>query len=205
MSTYASSLHFTGKQRDNETNLDYFGARYLGSNLGRFMTPDPLGGTVSDPQQLNRYAYARNNPINLTDPTGLYVVQCTAINKDQQKNCAAAANRFESQRQKDLQSKDEKTRASAKAWGERGEENHINVIFKTQEQINADAGENRPNMKVEALVGPGTSLIPGPNLDAEFSEDTQGLDLARVIAHEGDSCNYGFGLPELLESGNWTI
>jgi hypothetical protein len=35
------------------------------------MTPDPMGGHVEDPQTLNRYAYARNNPTSLTDPTGL--------------------------------------------------------------------------------------------------------------------------------------
>lgn len=38
--TDASDLHFTGKERDAESGLDYFGARYLSSNFGRFMTPD---------------------------------------------------------------------------------------------------------------------------------------------------------------------
>jgi RHS repeat-associated protein len=62
---------FTGKERDFETGLDYFEARYLGSNMGRFLSPDPLGGHLEDPQTLNKYAYVRNNPVNLTDPTGL--------------------------------------------------------------------------------------------------------------------------------------
>jgi uncharacterized protein RhaS with RHS repeats len=39
--------------------------------MGRFMTPDPLGGHLEDPQTLNKYAYVRNNPTTLTDPTGL--------------------------------------------------------------------------------------------------------------------------------------
>jgi len=39
--------------------------------MGRFMTPDPLGGHQEDPQTLNKYAYVRNNPVTLTDPTGL--------------------------------------------------------------------------------------------------------------------------------------
>jgi len=62
---------FTGKERDAESGLDDFGARYYASTMGRFLTPDPLAGHVSDPQTLNRYAYVRNNPLNLTDPTGL--------------------------------------------------------------------------------------------------------------------------------------
>ena len=62
---------FTGKERDTESGLDNFGARYDASSIGRFMTPDPLGGHMEDPQTLNKYAYVRNNPTTLTDPTGL--------------------------------------------------------------------------------------------------------------------------------------
>lgn len=62
---------FNGKERDSESGLDDFPARYYTSSMGRWMTPDPMGGHVEDPQTLNRYAYARNNPTSLTDPTGL--------------------------------------------------------------------------------------------------------------------------------------
>jgi RHS repeat-associated protein len=63
----------TGKERDTESGLDYFGARYYGSSMGRFMSPDPLGPWVAnaaDPQSWNMYAYAGNNPLVNTDPTG---------------------------------------------------------------------------------------------------------------------------------------
>jgi len=50
---------------------DNAGARYYSSSLGRFMTPDALGGHLEDPQTLNKYAYVENNPVTLTDPTGL--------------------------------------------------------------------------------------------------------------------------------------
>jgi len=66
-----SFVHFTGKERDSESGLDNFGARYNSSQYGRFMSPDPLAGHTEDPQTLNRYSYVRNNPLNLTDPTGL--------------------------------------------------------------------------------------------------------------------------------------
>lgn len=64
---------FTGKERDAESGLDYFGARYYGSNMGRFMSPDPLMASahVSDPQSWNRYSYAHNNPLSNIDPDGM--------------------------------------------------------------------------------------------------------------------------------------
>jgi RHS repeat-associated protein len=64
---------FTSKERDTETGLDYFGARYYGSTQGRFTSPDPLlsSGTVFNPQSWNRYSYTSNNPLKYTDPTGL--------------------------------------------------------------------------------------------------------------------------------------
>jgi RHS repeat-associated protein len=70
-SSSGNTRKFTGKERDSESGLDNFGARYMSSSLGRFMSPDPLGGHQEDPQTLNRYNYVRNNPLNLTDPTGL--------------------------------------------------------------------------------------------------------------------------------------
>ena len=46
--------------------------------MGRFMSPDPLGGHLEDPQTLNKYVYVRNNPLSLTDPTGLdFALSCT--------------------------------------------------------------------------------------------------------------------------------
>jgi RHS repeat-associated protein len=70
-------VKFTGKERDVETGLDYFGARYFSGAQGRFTTPDwsetpqPVPyADFSDPQTLNLYIYARNNPLTLTDPDG---------------------------------------------------------------------------------------------------------------------------------------
>ena len=63
----------TGKERDAESGLDYFGARYYGSALGRMTSPDPHSGTmlhVINPQRWNMYAYAMNNPLSYVDPDG---------------------------------------------------------------------------------------------------------------------------------------
>ncbi len=64
---------FTDKERDIETGLDYFGARYYGSIHGRFTSADPLAasGRVALPQSWNRYSYVLNNPLRFIDPTGL--------------------------------------------------------------------------------------------------------------------------------------
>jgi len=78
--TGATEHFFTGKERDTESGLDYFKARYYGSSFGRFGTPDPSGlffADPSDPQSLNLYAYARNNPLQNIDPTGL---DCVYLN-----------------------------------------------------------------------------------------------------------------------------
>lgn len=71
--TPGQAKRFTGKERDPETGLDYFGARYYGSKIGRFTTTDPVytwPENLVDPQRWNRYAYARNNPLRYIDPDG---------------------------------------------------------------------------------------------------------------------------------------
>ncbi len=69
---------FTGKERDPNTGLDYFEARYNSSSLGRFMTPDALQGTIANPQTLNRFVYVADNPLRFTDPTGMFLCACGA-------------------------------------------------------------------------------------------------------------------------------
>jgi RHS repeat-associated protein len=60
---------FVGKERDGETGLDYFGARYYASWLGRWISSDPAGLIDG----LNLFAYCHNNPIIRTDPDGTKV------------------------------------------------------------------------------------------------------------------------------------
>src|SRR6266852_2776497 len=45
--------------------------RYGVNRLARFSSPDPLSGSLGDPQSLNKYPYALNDPGNLIDPLGL--------------------------------------------------------------------------------------------------------------------------------------
>ncbi len=63
---------FTGKERDAETGLDYFLARYYSGAMGRFTTVDPLMASADPaiPQSWNRYSYVLNRPLTFIDPTG---------------------------------------------------------------------------------------------------------------------------------------
>jgi len=64
---------FTQKERDSESGLDYFLARYYSSAQGRFTSVDPsmTSARAVHPQSWNRYSYTINNPLRYTDPTGL--------------------------------------------------------------------------------------------------------------------------------------
>lgn len=67
---------FTGDEYDFETAYNYAVERYQAGRWGRFLSPDILGGSLLNPQSLNRYAYVLNNPCTLIDPLGL-TPQCT--------------------------------------------------------------------------------------------------------------------------------
>ena len=68
--TAANERGFTGHTQDDSTGLTYMGARYQDPVLGRFISPDTIVPNLDDPQEFNRYSYARNNPVNNIDPTG---------------------------------------------------------------------------------------------------------------------------------------
>lgn len=86
--TPSSPNKFLDQKYDEQTGLNYLNARYYNSGIGRFLSQDPVALAIGDnekikqltgksqeeilqdPQQLNLYSYARNNPITLSDPTG---------------------------------------------------------------------------------------------------------------------------------------
>ncbi|MCH9646612.1 MAG: RHS repeat-associated core domain-containing protein [Deltaproteobacteria bacterium] len=67
----SEDARFTGHERDASTGSDYMHARHYLSDLGRFLSVDPILGDPSQPQSWNRYVYAKGNPLNLIDPRGL--------------------------------------------------------------------------------------------------------------------------------------
>jgi RHS repeat-associated protein len=77
----------TGHERDAESGLDYFEARYYSSPYGRFQSADYFMNdtTVRDPQKWNLYTYVRNSPIRFIDPTGekIYVGDLSDSDRDE--------------------------------------------------------------------------------------------------------------------------
>jgi RHS repeat-associated protein len=82
-----NKIKFTGKERDAETGLDNFGARYFSAAQGRFTSDDPLNipalqrlnpkqfsGIITNPQNWDGYAYSRNNPLRNIDPDGYLTI-----------------------------------------------------------------------------------------------------------------------------------
>lgn len=133
---------FTQKERDNETGLDYFEARYYSSTQGRFTSVDPINLTrerLIDPQQINLYQYTRNDPLNLLDPTG------ETIDFEKDKNGSLTKNGTYSQEEyekyKDLLNKDPKKYASELATLNRLEGSKINYIIGVTTKDVAGGGE----------------------------------------------------------------
>jgi RHS repeat-associated protein len=170
-----SPRHFTGKERDPESGLDNFGARYDSSSMGRFMSPDPLGGRLIGPQTLNKYSYVANNPINSTDPTGLYTCKDQADCKSKQDMA------FEKARQQDLKSKDPNVVRAAQAYGDPTKDNGVGVQFgdpgKGNNGITANNVRVDPNDPSKSKVQAEETVTIRPGQSSE--------DLAATVGHEG--------------------
>lgn len=70
ISSSGNPYKFTGKERDSESGLDNFIARYESSSLGRFMSADPGPWIFLNPQSYNGYSYGLNNPLRFSDDSG---------------------------------------------------------------------------------------------------------------------------------------
>lgn len=197
----ATEHHYTGKERDSESGLDYFGARYYGSNMGRFMSPDwsakaePVPyAKLGNPQTLNLYAYVGNNPLSRTDPTGHYVCsgskeQCAQI-QDGLNLAKAAQNKL------GADSKGGKAiGAVLKFYGAAGEKNGVGVSFgKLAAGTLGETSFGKGGVNIKFDLGQisafsqgqmaGTSLVE--RSAAEIHEGTHGVD-ERVLGRNPEN------------------
>jgi RHS repeat-associated protein len=72
----ANPWRFAGGYYDSGTGLYKFGARYYDPTLGRWSQQDPVRGQLTDPNSLNRYLYVGDDPVSLTDPSGMLPPSC---------------------------------------------------------------------------------------------------------------------------------
>ncbi len=162
-----STHKFTGKERDAESGLDYFGARYFGSSMGRMMSPDPIGGDMTNPQSLNKYAYALNNPLRYTDPTGLYVC---ATGQD----CSAFEKSLDALRN----SKNGDVARAAGAYGALGDKNGVTVGF-------ADLSKQGEDGKVTSSLGTDANGNLQAQSNVTINTGATGAAFDAAIGHEG--------------------
>jgi len=180
---------FTGKERDAESGLDNFGARYYGSSMGRFMSPDhPLiDQHPENPQSWNLYSYGLNNPLVMVDPTGEYVCG-TGVTQSMcdnfQKELDAAQNGANALKDtygaKSVQYTD--AQRAIDAYGKEGIDNGVTVNEKDQRP--GDSAGVQPN------IGSAAKTADNPNgirINVNFGKDkfSGGSDNAADVAHEG--------------------
>lgn len=172
---------YTGKERDAESGLDYFGARYYGSSMGRWTSPDwsakaqPVPyAKLWDPQTLNLYAYVGNNPLSRIDADGHYELNASGCgdNSKCQKKYDNAANKFEKQRGKDLNSKNADVRSAAANYGAKGEANGVHVGF-----------GDLSSKGIDGSVNPSGSTPGNPNIQVMLDFGRAGS--AETQTHEG--------------------
>lgn len=191
-----SQSMITGKERDSESGLDYFGARYFGSSMGRFMSPDPLlsSGRPWNPQTWNRYAYALNNPLRYTDPTGLYEwdesLGGSATDKELKKNAGkdkaakARAKQIISQRNsiRDAlkQMAGSKVESLTNAASAIGAENTNNGVTISMGSVTPGASAEVSNTLPLTLDGNGN-----PMLNLTTRPGASGANLFIDLSHEG--------------------
>ena len=208
---------FTGKERDAETGLDYFGARYFSAAQGRFTNPDPLvwqswqSGNddekarflefISDPQNFNQYAYVRNNPLSSIDPSGLYTCSGT---EEQCRN-------LEAQLVEARKSNDSKVSRAAGAYGAAGVDNGVGVSFSDEQAsghgttgfvtvVNGKTGESSNRIDVVLSAGQFSG-------GAAATSVTAGAVVVHEGSHVGDDQAYLFtaaAFPGLPNSANIT-
>lgn len=184
-----STVKFAGKERDAETGLDYFGARYYSGAQGRMTSPDAYGVDQhpEDPQSWNLYAYGRNNPLRFVDPTGEYVcgsgVDETMCNNFQKALDAAqdAANKLKETYGEKLTRYTDAQRA-IDVYGKQNIDNGVTI---TSGVNPIDEGEVSPTVGITSKT-PDNPL--GQKITAAFAANVFSGDYsgnAATVAHEG--------------------
>lgn len=187
----------TGKERDSESNLDNFGARYDSSQMGRFMSPDALGPAEhpENPQTWNLYSYTLNNPLALIDPTGQYTC-ASSVTQQECDNFQAGLNQAQTAANalKDKYGADSDQYQSAQrainAYGKEGVDNGVVIaqgntgsyaaVTQVAGATVAKTADNPTGQNIVVTLNKSLGL-----LDSNTS-DVSAMDVSAMVeAHEG--------------------
>ncbi len=193
---------FTAKESDSESGLDYFGARYYGSALGRFTSADPSNLSVDFwyPQSWNRYAYALNNPLSVVDRNGLWPTwvhnqiineALPGLSKDQLQNLQTASKNVDS---------DQSLAGSYKHGMANGQDPNgtVHAEMDSDEFISKNLGDAK-SMQADWIASGHTGIAPGA-LTA-FGNALHTITDKTSPSHEHFQPWYGTGLFDLGEAG----
>jgi RHS repeat-associated protein len=179
---------FTGKERDNESGLDYFGARYYSGRDGRFTSPDPMlnSGRPDDPRSWSRYAYGLNNPLRFLDYRGLYTYDSSMTAEDRkafEEALKAARSRLEAIKLRYGATSKEYTssKRALDAYGRKGVENGV-YITKIDGTKSAAEVVSDDHVARTSTNPSGVQSVISFRPDA-LSSPTE--DLAGLVGHEG--------------------
>ena len=166
--TDAIRQKFTQKERDSETQLDYFLARYYSNILGRFTSVDPqqAGAVNEDPQSWNAYTYARSSPMLYSDPDGKKYLICDPYGK----NCTETSDDDFWAERKELKKTGNKYTGSGDFFEAGRILNEYGEVVATYVQISIDDYAQQNIYAIRAAVSPipmataqffGISLVAG--------------------------------------------
>jgi RHS repeat-associated protein len=175
---------FTSKERDAESQLDYFLARYYSGPMGRFLSVDPfsivleaqaadddISSYASQPQHWNKYAYVLNNPLRLIDPLGLLEFDVQLLGE------TVNVNIDDTLPEKKQQQQGKKVRAGLAAI----EDNKAKLTAGEQDTIKNIVGVKVDKSIKRAFVSDEGVL----NLTPEYVDNSSNAFLGSAVAHDG--------------------